>query len=96
MGKAIAKRTVQEAVARCLLCYAPPCSASCPEGQDPARVLRAFLFENERGAIRRVRERPCPPACRRPCLAACTRAGIDAPVAWPVIARYLHERGEET
>ena len=34
----------------CLLCRDAPCTAACPEGLDPARMIRAVRFDNAAGA----------------------------------------------
>lgn len=34
-------------VSRCLLCLDAPCTEACPKSLDPARGIRALLFEDD-------------------------------------------------
>ncbi len=56
--------------ARCLLCEAAPCTAACPNGQDPAGMLHALRFENEARARGCVNNGICAD-CSAPCESVC-------------------------
>lgn len=65
-----------EAVQRCLLCHDAPCSHHCPQGVDPARLIRSLYFENEEGAaLCLLSPSPCA-ACEAPCEQVCLRKSI--------------------
>ncbi len=60
---------------RCVLCGNPPCSAACPRGTDPARLLRSVWFRNEQGAALRLAGPDSCADCGAPCEGACVRPG---------------------
>lgn len=61
---------------RCLLCRDAPCTAACPEGLDPARMIRAVRFDNAAGAYG-FAGGGCA-GCASPCEDACV--ALDRPV----------------
>ena len=66
-----------EETAHCLLCYDPPCTAACPRGQDPGRLVRALRFENTEGAAQFASD--CL-RCPAPCEGACLAPGRPVPI----------------
>ncbi|MGN0656381.1 MAG: NAD-dependent dihydropyrimidine dehydrogenase subunit PreA [Ruminiclostridium sp.] len=56
--------------ARCLLCALPACTSACTNGCDPAAMLRAIRFENEKAAARYIIPEECG-NCSAPCESAC-------------------------
>ncbi len=90
----------REEAERCLLCREGPCTAACPHGLDPARLLRSVRFQNLAGAAGRLPERDLCAGCPAPCEEACLRP--DSPVRVRSLAAALHgekknleELGEE-
>ena len=71
---------------RCLLCAAAPCTAACPAGQDPARMLRAVRFDRESGAGAYAGAALCE-NCDAPCEKACIH--YDMPIRIRALARTL-------
>lgn len=67
----------RDEAARCLLCTGAPCTAACPAGQDPARMLRAVRFDRQSGARGYVDAAMCA-SCAAPCEGACVH--YDAPI----------------
>lgn len=61
---------LRQEAARCLLCQDPACTAACPQGQDPAGMLRSLRFENPAGAAGKVCAGCCE-GCAAPCQTAC-------------------------
>ena len=59
-----------EEAARCLLCKEGACSRSCPKGYDPARMIRAVRFENEKAAAGFVDKSICE-GCSGECEKSC-------------------------
>ncbi len=95
--------TVCEEAARCLLCHDAPCSAACPAKTDPAKFIRSLRFRNFKGAAETIRENnPLGGICARVCPAekycegACSRTGIDRPIAIAKIQRYITDFEEFT
>ncbi len=68
---------IREEAARCLLCAEGACKKACPEGFDPAGMIRAVRFENETEAVKFIDPDVC--AC---CSGECEKACIhyDFPV----------------
>ena len=72
----------------------PPCQAACPLDIRVREKLRGMQVGDLAGALAVVLER-CPfpgilgRICPHPCEAACTRAGVDQPVAIAGLKRYL-------
>lgn len=94
------KMRFQAETARCLLCDDAPCSKACMEGLPVSDIIRSFRFENPAGASGRIEEalkmkkgiqegnfeiNCC--SCKAPCMDACTRGRIDAPVAVPELVK---------
>lgn len=71
---------IRNEAARCLLCHNPKCNGVCPHGIDIGRVIRALNFENKVGARRRLSKAHCCEHCNAPCMRACRRGSLDAPV----------------
>ena len=71
---------------RCLLCTDAPCTAACPAGQDPARMLRAVRFDRENGAGAYADAALCE-NCAAPCERACIH--YDEPIRIRALARTL-------
>lgn len=81
-----------EETSRCLLCHEPACTAACiakDSGVCPDRFIRAFRFDNEKGAAEFVGN--CS-LCEAPCMSACTRAKIDRAVDIKGIAGYIGKK----
>lgn len=82
---------LREETGGCLLCSTAPCTAACPYGLDPARVIRAARFENLAGAALRLpKALPCDACADKPCLPACVKARISRPVAIGDVLKALH------
>ena len=54
-GVKIRKVNVYEEAGRCLLCQDAPCTKACKKG-DPARAIRAIRFDNQKPAMRWVKD----------------------------------------
>ena len=77
----------------CLLCYTAPCTASCPQGMDPAKVIRSLRFENVSGAVETAGDGDLCGTCEeRPCLEACLKGRIDQPTRIPELIEYAGKR----
>ena len=61
---------VANEVSRCLLCNDAPCTKTCPKSLDPARGIRALLFENDKAAPSFFNAEDCS-SCSAPCEEAC-------------------------
>ncbi len=67
-----------EEVSRCLLCDNAACSAACPYGLNPAKILRSLHFENTYGASVQLKENvkkenfSCA-NCSAPCETSCVK-----------------------
>jgi len=93
------KFMVDEDVARCLLCYDPPCKKRCPAGKDPASLIMSLRFRNIQGAKLQVVEEmkgngECGKACNNTmeCQKSCIRGKIDRPIKIRMIQDYLCEK----
>ena len=89
--------------ARCLLCYDPPCSKSCPAGTDPGKFIWKLRVKNIKGAIRTIKQNNimggvCGIACPTDqlCQQACSATEIDRPIEIGKLQRFLVEHGWET
>lgn len=89
-------RTAFAEASRCLLCHDAPCSAACPAQTDPGRFIRSLRLHNIKGAIETIRENnpfagSCALVCPYDhlCEGACSRCGIDAPIAIGKLQAYL-------
>lgn len=88
--------TAIEEASRCLLCHDAPCSRNCPAGTDPARFIRSLRFKNLHGAVETIRSNnilgaSCARVCPfgRLCEKACSRTGIDTPIAIGRLQRFI-------
>ncbi|WP_246615167.1 hypothetical protein [Clostridium thailandense] len=78
---------LKEEASRCLLCYEPPCSSSCPVGKNPASVIMSLRMDNYKGAALKVEKAiedlgRCGEACdnKMHCQRNCVRGKIDRPI----------------
>lgn len=90
----VKKRSVMDEVSRCLLCYEAPCTASCPAGRTPDRIIRALVFDNEAGAMHLNETQACVANCQCACMKACIRGKIDTPLHILSVYQYLTEQSE--
>lgn len=73
----------------CLLCYDAPCTKTCPNGLDPAKVIRSIRFENISGAEKYAKESGLCRACEeKNCMKACLKDKIDRPVEISKLMEY--------
>ena len=95
--------TAMEEASRCLLCMDAPCSRDCPAGTDPGAFIRAIRFRNFKGAAEIIRKnnilggvcaRVCP--YEKLCEGACTRTGIDKPIAIGRLQRFATDNEKAT
>lgn len=74
----------------CLLCYNAPCTTSCLQGLDPAKVIRSLRFENLSGAAEAAGDCELCKGCEEnSCSAACLKGKIDRPVRIPQLMEYV-------
>nr|WP_024836086.1 NAD-dependent dihydropyrimidine dehydrogenase subunit PreA [Clostridium sp. 12(A)] len=85
MDKLLYKETsLLEETGGCLLCHEAPCTKACPYKLEIDKVIRSYRFENISGAISRLPESlPCSSCEDKPCLSACLKGKINAPVPIP-------------
>ncbi len=75
------EQTLAEGAAGCLLCSPAPCRAACPYDVPVDDVLRSLRFENPLGASNRLPGgAPCAQCVDKPCLKACLKGRMNAPV----------------
>lgn len=91
---ALRKERVINEAERCLLCYDAPCNKACPNKCAPADFIKSLHFENERGAVKQVKDKgvslTCINQCEgRYCERACIRGKLDTAVAVKEIHEYL-------
>ncbi len=74
-----------------------PCEAACPihqDGQGYVTLIAQRRFEEALQVI--LRDNPLPSICGRicthPCMAACTRAGVDDPINLPALKRFVTDQ----
>lgn len=77
---------LHEEANRCLLCANAPCSAACPKGQDPARMVRSVRFGNLYQAAVHAAPAVCA-GCGAPCETACLHP--DRPIRVQEMAEQL-------
>ena len=76
-------------VSRCLLCDQAACTRACPDGLDPAGLLRSLKFENPVGSAAKLRLNfPCA-GCDAPCESACVQR--NNPIQIRRVLAALHE-----
>ncbi|MCR5012578.1 MAG: NAD-dependent dihydropyrimidine dehydrogenase subunit PreA [Lachnospiraceae bacterium] len=80
----------------CLLCKEPSCTASCPKGKDPGRIIRAIRFENLPGAIRRDADNISCIDCDAPCIKNCRKGKLGKPVDIPGVMKDLEAVGRRS
>lgn len=73
----------------CLLCYNAPCTARCPHGVDPAKVIRSLRFDNLNGAAELIGDAELCKGCHeKSCSKACLKGKMDRPVRIPQLMKY--------
>ncbi|MHB8062225.1 MAG: NAD-dependent dihydropyrimidine dehydrogenase subunit PreA [Ruminiclostridium sp.] len=73
----------------CLLCYNAPCTKSCPNELDPAKVIRSLRFDNISGAAECAGDNELCKACEeKKCIEVCLRGKVDLPVRIPQLMEY--------
>ena len=83
---------LREEAGACCLCDPAACTAACPYGLDPARVIRAVRFENTQGAAMHLpKALPCDACKQKPCLSACAKAGITRGIAIDAVCKAVHQ-----
>ena len=76
----------------CCLCDPAPCTAACPYGLDPARILRAVRFDNRKGAALLLpKALPCDGCKDKACLSACVKREISAGIAIDSVLKAVHQ-----
>ena len=80
----------------CMLCHDAPCTVHCPNGQDPARVIRAYRFENFEGARMTVKENDCLTCDSKVCMSHCIKAKIDRTVDIQKVMVDLYHKKNKT
>ncbi len=80
-----------EESARCLLCDNPKCTQACKYGFDPARMVRAVRFENEKGAAAFLDVSVCA-SCSGACESACIH--YDKPIRIRQMSSMLQKTSE--
>ena len=67
----IPRKIYRAPLGMCNLCHHAKCTAACPHGLDPAKIIRHVWFDNECGAAADLRGtdacRTCPAPCSRAC-----------------------------
>lgn len=94
--KSLTLDLAEQEAARCLLCYAPPCSQACPANIDPAGNIRSLRFSNLAGAQEKFRKvnpknTVCSELCsgKKNCEKACLRGRLDRPVKIKDIQQFI-------
>lgn len=77
----------------CFLCKEPSCTASCPYGKDPGRIIRAIRFENYPGAIKRDTDNVSCIDCDAPCMKSCKKGKMGNPIDIPCVMKDLETIG---
>lgn len=87
--KALNENFIKNESDGCLLCHNALCTNKCPNGHDPARVIRALRFENTSGAVEVAAEVGVCSSCKsKSCVRACIKGRIDQPVRIPQLMEY--------
>lgn len=66
---------IRQKASDCILCHDAKCTQNCPEGMDPAGILRSLRFENDAGALLRVKRNYRCAECKGECDDACILTG---------------------
>lgn len=81
--------TARNETESCLLCHNAPCTQKCPQGLDPAKIIRSLRFENFSGAVGGIGEEiPCESCRSQDCLEACLAGKLDRPLRIPQLMAY--------
>lgn len=85
MSKFLYKETsLLEEASGCLLCNEAPCTKACPHQLEIDKIIRCYRFDNKAGAINRLPlSSPCQSCVDTPCVAACLKGKVGAPVPIP-------------
>jgi dihydropyrimidine dehydrogenase (NAD+) subunit PreA len=79
--KTISRVIAAEAIDSCLVCYNTPCTRACPQGLDPARIIRSLRFKNTWGAAEQMPDEDVCLSCdTKNCMDACLKGKISNPV----------------
>lgn len=82
--------SLREEAGGCLLCNEAPCSKACPHELEIDKIIRCYRFENKEGAVKRLPNSiPCETCEDKPCLSACLKGRINAPVPIPEMLEKL-------
>lgn len=89
MVRALNKFSAKSESDGCLLCYNAPCTARCPHGVDPAKVIRSLRFDNLSGAAELIGDAELCKGCQeKSCSKACLKGKMDRPVRIPQLMKY--------
>lgn len=83
--------TVMHEAARCLLCHDAPCTAACPSGRIPDKMVRSIRFENT-GAAARFMDMDSCSGCSAPCEDSCI--AISGPLKLRELANWSAAKAE--
>lgn len=85
----------KDLISKCFLCNGAPCDKQCPYGIPVSRMIRALRFENPNGvALCMPKDNPCITCENPPCMKACLRNKVDAPVEIKSILKEI-SKGED-
>ena len=85
------KLMLREQAGGCFLCFPAPCTAACPHGLDPGRVIRAVRFENTQGTALHLPDTLACEACAdKPCLPACAKGRVSRGIAIDAVLKAVH------
>ncbi len=78
----------------CLLCHDAPCSKTCPNVLDPAKIIRSLRFDNINGAAESAADcELCHTCNEKDCMSACILGTTDRPVRIPQLLAYAGNAG---
>ena len=89
---------VAEEINGCLICHNTPCTTACPQGLDPAGVIRSLRFKNTWGAADHVPiEDICMQCQTKACMEACLKKKINKAIQIDSLMEYSSklERSKE-
>ncbi|HPF87084.1 MAG TPA: NAD-dependent dihydropyrimidine dehydrogenase subunit PreA [Candidatus Limiplasma sp.] len=82
---------LREEAGACFLCSPASCTAACPYGLKPARVIRAVRFENTQGAPLHLPDTlACETCADKPCLSACSKGKVSRGIAIDAVLKSVH------